>query len=222
MIRQITTLYDVLGVERDSSDEEIRRAFRRLTIEHHPDRFSGAQRARAEERFQGITEAFNVLSRPENREKYDRELGMRSDDGRSAMGRAEIARRLAAKGAQCLRDGRIAEALENLKHAIDHDNESSRAHYFMGMALQKLAGRERDALRHVERASTLEPNNTAIKAEVAQLYLQAGLKSRAVRVAEDVLALDPTNSKAAEVLRLAQENDGTQGDGLFSRFRRKA
>ncbi len=220
MIRHTTTLYDTLGVSRDATSDVIRRAFRKLTFDNHPDRFSGEQRLQAEERFQTITEAFNVLSRPESREKYDRELGLSASSG-PGMDRAEIARRLAGKGAQSLRDGRLAEALEQLKHAIDHDDACSRAHYFMGMALIRAAGRERDALRHLERAASLEPNNTAIKAEVAQLCLQVGLRSRAMRMAEEVLALDPTSTKAAEVLQIAQEGDGGAADGLLSRFRRK-
>ena len=68
------SLYDILGVERDATEAHIRKAFRKLTFEHHPDRFSGDARAKAEARFQEITEAFNVLSRPESREKYDADL----------------------------------------------------------------------------------------------------------------------------------------------------
>ena len=71
-MRKQVTLYDTLGVERDASDKDIRKAFRRLALKHHPDRFAGDERGVAEEHFQGITEAFNVLSHPESREKYDK------------------------------------------------------------------------------------------------------------------------------------------------------
>ena len=53
------SLYDILGVERDVTEAQIRTAFRKLTLQHHPDRFSGEDRQKAEERFQDITEAFN-------------------------------------------------------------------------------------------------------------------------------------------------------------------
>ncbi len=59
------SLYDILGVERDATEAQIRSAFRKLTFKHHPDRFSGDERQQAEEHFQEITEAFNVLSRPD-------------------------------------------------------------------------------------------------------------------------------------------------------------
>jgi curved DNA-binding protein CbpA len=216
---QQVTHYDTLGVEVDATADEIRRAFRELTIKYHPDRYTGDKREHAEERFQSITEAFNVLGRPELREKYDREIS-KGGEGR-AMDRAEIARKLAAKGAQTLKEGRLAEAVETLQHAIDHDEECGRAHYFMGMALAKVPGRDKEALRHFERAVSVEADNATINAEAAAMALRVGLKSRAVRFAEQALQVDPTNSKAAEVLKAAQDDDDRSGGGLLDRFRRK-
>lgn len=130
-MRQGKTLYDVLGVSSAASDEEVRAAFRRLTQQHHPDRFTGADRGAAELRFQEITEAFNVLRKPESRERYDRELSQGSRT--KAMEPAEIARRSAAKGAQAYREGKLAEALDSLQNAINHDETCSRAHFFLGL-----------------------------------------------------------------------------------------
>ena len=212
------THYDTLGIEIDASDDEVRRAFRQLTMKYHPDRYTGDKREQAEERFQNITEAFNVLGRPELREKYDREIS-KGGEGR-AMDRAEIARKLASKGAQLLKEGRLAEAADTLQHAIDHDDDCGRAHYFMGMTLGRVPGREKDALRHLERAVALESDNATINAEAGTLALRVGLKSRAVRFAERALEIDPTNAKASEVLRAADDDDRS-GGGLLDRFRRK-
>jgi curved DNA-binding protein len=62
--------YQSLGVSRDADEKEIKRAFRRLAREHHPDVNPGD--AEAEERFKEINEAYEVLSDPEKRNKYDR------------------------------------------------------------------------------------------------------------------------------------------------------
>ena len=82
------SLYDILGVGPDSTEVQIRAAFRKLTFKHHPDRFSGDEREKAEQHFQEITEAFNVLSRPDSREKYDDELAQGQPGGSQADGPA--------------------------------------------------------------------------------------------------------------------------------------
>lgn len=61
--------YEVLGVPRTASEEEIRKAFRRLALRYHPDRNKSPE---AEERFKEINEAYQVLSDPEKRARYDR------------------------------------------------------------------------------------------------------------------------------------------------------
>jgi len=217
------SLYDILGVERDASEAQVRLAFRKLTFKYHPDRFSGDERQKAEERFQEITEAFNVLSRPGSREKYDDELVMGQPGGPgAAMDATEIARRLAAKGSQTMREGRLTEALDELKSALDHDDNCSRAHYFMGVGLAKVSGREKDGLRHLERATALDPGNAVMLAEAASVALKVGMKARAQRLAEEALNFDPTNKKATSVMQEAQTVDGSKsGEGLLGRFRRR-
>ena len=61
--------YEVIGVGRDASDEEIKRAFRKLALEYHPDR---NRKVGAEERFKEINEAYQVLSDSKKRSAYDR------------------------------------------------------------------------------------------------------------------------------------------------------
>jgi len=61
--------YEVLGIDRDASDEEIRRAFRRLAFKYHPDHNRDEQ---AGEEFKEVNEAYEVLSNAEKRAAYDR------------------------------------------------------------------------------------------------------------------------------------------------------
>ena len=60
--------YEVLGVARDASPDEIKRAYRRLARELHPDVNPGAE---ASERFKEVTHAYDVLSDPQQRQQYD-------------------------------------------------------------------------------------------------------------------------------------------------------
>ncbi|MFO7971149.1 MAG: DnaJ domain-containing protein, partial [Desulfobacterales bacterium] len=61
--------YKILGVPKDASQEEIKKAYRKLAVKNHPDKTQGDKKA--EERFKEIGEAYEVLRDPEKRKKYD-------------------------------------------------------------------------------------------------------------------------------------------------------
>lgn len=61
--------YKILGVSESATDAELKKAFRRIARESHPDQHPGD--AAAEERFKEASEAYEVLSNPEKRKKYD-------------------------------------------------------------------------------------------------------------------------------------------------------
>jgi curved DNA-binding protein len=63
--------YEVMGVPRTATPDEIKRAYRRLARKHHPDLQPAHERASASERFKEINEANEVLSDPEKRARYD-------------------------------------------------------------------------------------------------------------------------------------------------------
>ena len=61
--------YGILGVSKTATEDEIKKTFRKLALKYHPDRNPGDKVA--EEKFKGISEAYEVLSDPEKRQKYD-------------------------------------------------------------------------------------------------------------------------------------------------------
>jgi len=62
--------YEILGIRKDASEQEIKRAYRKLAIQHHPDKNAGNKEA--EEKFKEGAEAYSVLSDPDQRARYDR------------------------------------------------------------------------------------------------------------------------------------------------------
>ncbi|MFN8559602.1 MAG: molecular chaperone DnaJ [Dehalococcoidia bacterium] len=69
MATQQRDFYEVLGIDRSATAEDIKRAFRRLAMQYHPDR---NKEPGAEERFKEVSQAYEVLSDPEKRAAYDR------------------------------------------------------------------------------------------------------------------------------------------------------
>jgi len=75
--------YERLGVTRDADTGEIKKAYRRLAMDYHPDRNDSAD---ADERFREVTEAYEILRDPEKRALYDRygEAGVKRGAGGGA------------------------------------------------------------------------------------------------------------------------------------------
>ena len=96
--------YEVLGVSRDASDDEIKKAFRKVARQHHPDlQTDPKEKKKAEEKFKEAGEAYDVLSNAETRKRYDMfghsggPQGFGGAEGFGAGGGADIEGRLLAK-----------------------------------------------------------------------------------------------------------------------------
>jgi molecular chaperone DnaJ len=129
--------YEILEVERDASSEDVKRAFRRLARTLHPDVSDAPD---AEDRFKEVAEAYEVLSDPDSRSRYDRfghdgmagrefhteqfmDLGNLGDLLGSLFGRDPFAARGPASGADAQTDAEItlAEAAFGAKLELDLD-----------------------------------------------------------------------------------------------------
>jgi len=73
--------YEILGVNKNASKEEIEQAYRRLAVQYHPDRVQPEKKEEAREKFKEVSEAYAVLSDPVKRKQYD-QFGHAGIDGR--------------------------------------------------------------------------------------------------------------------------------------------
>ena len=77
--------YQILGVDRNASEEEIKKAYRKLARKWHPDLHPPGEKEKAEEEFKKVNEAYEVLIDPEKRKQYD-QMGSRWKDGQDFSG----------------------------------------------------------------------------------------------------------------------------------------
>lgn len=86
--------YEILGVARGASDEEIKSAYRKLAMRWHPDRNDGSKEA--EEKFKDLTEAYDVLRDPQKRAVFDRygEAGLRGGGGAAGFHHIDLSEAL--------------------------------------------------------------------------------------------------------------------------------
>ena len=104
--------YNILGIRRDAAGEDIKRAYRKLALQYHPDRNPDDVEAAA--RFQEATEAYQVLGDPEERMRYDRLGSFYRPDGRPPSPE-DLQQILSGAFGGLLRRKRAAEQGEDLK-----------------------------------------------------------------------------------------------------------
>ena len=114
--------YEVLGVNRDASDEDVKKAYRRLAMKFHPDR--NPDNAKAEEQFKEAKEAYEIISNAEKRVAYD-QYGHAGVDQAAGMG---------AAGAAGF--GGFADAFGDIFGDIFGGGERTRSNVFRGADLR--------------------------------------------------------------------------------------
>lgn len=74
-------LYDVIGVSKDASEDEIKKGYRRTSLKVHPDRMKQEDKVEATEKFQVLAQVHHILSNPEKRKLYDEHGIIANEDG---------------------------------------------------------------------------------------------------------------------------------------------
>lgn len=165
------THYEVLGVKRNASAEDVRRAFRRLVLQHHPDR---SRAPGAAERFREITGAYEVLRDPAARADYDRTLESHDPKPQAkAPTPPQPPKPYAtapdtARLANLFSKGRFEEA-EQLAHSILSDNPRVALAYAVLGDIARARGEINHASNLYAHAMQMEPRNHAYQQRYYEL-----------------------------------------------------
>ena len=204
--------WQVLGVERGASNEDIKQGFFRGAKKYHPDRFRHITDPEFQEKlsfiFRRINEAYETLSSPESKERYEslrdkEEQYVRDqqalpsspeEDGDSgAMGEST---RFFHQAQEAYDVSDFWGCIELARKAVDLAPDVAAYYHLLGLALSQNPKWRQDAEKNFKIAASLDPFKATYVLELAKLYEQAGLHLRAQKTFEKAKAIDPSLSAA--------------------------
>ena len=151
--------YKVLGLSPDASDEDVKRAYRRLAKKYHPDLNPGD--AEAAKKMQQVNAAYEQIKNPEKAQNNQSGYGYGGYDPFGGYGRqqsyggANSGDQYQRAAEQYIRFGRYQEAL----NALDSSTERNARWYYLSALANNGLGNQVTALEHIRRAVSMEPDN---------------------------------------------------------------
>ncbi|MDQ3585367.1 MAG: DnaJ domain-containing protein [Acidobacteriota bacterium] len=219
-----STHYELLGVETDAAPAEIKGAYYALAKRFHPDRFrravEDATRARIEQAFGKIAQAYEILKSDKDRAAYDLRLSAQaSAPAPNAKGPARDTSNAAfnalspqEQAAELFQQGLAASKIGNHISAIKFFDEAARLapaearyHAYYGRALAQNENTRRQAETELRTAIHLDERNAAYHVMLAELYQTLKQFHRAASELERALALDPQSTAARVMLERMKE-----------------
>ena len=162
--------YKTLGVSRDATDEEIKKAYRELAKKYHPDNYRESQLADlAAEKMKAINEAYDTIQR-------ERQGGGSGYNGQGGPSSYPAIRRM-------INEGRFSEAELNLD-AVPQSSRNAEWHYLKSIILLR-RGWMYDALNHIDIACSMDPSNEEYSQLKYNLQRNANAYGRGYRTQTD-------------------------------------
>ena len=214
----VKDFYSVLSVPRQAKPAEIKKRFRELARERHPDRFLGDDKPRAEVEFQNLTEAFNVLMDPVRRRQHDLELDRPSKPSHDP---GQVVRVYLNRGIRAYKLNNFPEAADNFERAAKADPKSYQAWHHLALTCVKEEKWLPKAQEAIVKACELRPNHIPYLKLAGKIFSLSGMAPKAKQYYNEALDLggtDPSIRKALQALGKSPEEE--QGEGKAGLFRK--
>jgi tetratricopeptide (TPR) repeat protein len=206
--------YTVLAVPRNATEEQIRQRFRELARTRHPDRFQGAEKARAEREFQDITQAFNVLADPERRRKHDVDL-VRPDE--AVTDPRQLFKVYLQRGVKAYKEKNYLEAASNFDLATQADPKSGQAWHHLAQACSQQRNWLPRAVDAIDRACQLEPMNAGYLKQAGRILALTGQTEKAIQYYRKALQWGDDDATIRQALDELAGPAASPRRGLFGR-----
>jgi curved DNA-binding protein CbpA len=194
--------YQMLGLGRDFSGEELRKAYRNLVKTYHPDIYHGSTLNELKEKieliFIKVRDAYKTLGSEAARSQYDRDLrggAAKTKQADKPADKKTVAAEQFEFGMKAYAEGDFRGAEGSFDWACTYDPGNAPYFYYKGLALQKIPQRGRDAEEILKTALQLDPK-TEYHLELGNFYLQYGRKTLALAQFREALKKDPASEAA--------------------------
>ncbi|HJW34916.1 MAG TPA: DnaJ domain-containing protein [Holophagaceae bacterium] len=197
--------FDVLEVSQDANPDEIRAAYHRLAKQWHPDRFAGDEKAKAEERFRQLAEAFANLKDPLKRQSYQTARPQIPTAGAAGPGvqpgvptQERSAEDWAEESRKALAARQLDQAKGYVQYALRLDSARPEFHLLLSEILEAEGRDPRGAIRSLETYLKAKPKDAEALIRLADLYLGQGMQARAQRFLDDARVIAPKHKRFNE------------------------
>lgn len=203
--------FHVLEIPQDASPDEVKAAYHRLAKQWHPDRYHGAEKVEAEEKFRQLAEAFSILKDPGKRlalmeqmprtpapppppppppppTQVAKETGAHSPGERKAEDWAAMAK-------EALNEGRIDQARALIHYAIRLDEGQASFHLLLATILEQESSDLRAVVKALEAAVRLAPRDADCHLRLAAHFQTLGMAARAQRHLQTAREIAPNHPK---------------------------
>ncbi|MEM7351112.1 MAG: DnaJ domain-containing protein [Acidobacteriota bacterium] len=212
--------YSVLSLDRKAKPPEIKARFRELARERHPDRFQGADKDRAEQDFQDITEAFNVLMDPVRRRQHDLELDRPAQ--KAAHDPKEVVRVYLNRGIRAFKKHNLAEAAANFSRATEADPDNYQAWHHLALTCVREKRWLPRAQEAIVKACELRPGHVPYLKLAGKVFGRSGMTARAKQYYNQALREGGPDSTVTQSLKALEETPRQDQDrekpGLFRKI----
>ena len=217
--------FDILEIQPGASAEEVKAAYHRLAKLWHPDRFDGAQKAKAEERFRMISEAFETLRDPVKRQHLEKQAGVPQAPKPEAPKSPVLERKPAdwfEDAKKELENGDPERALGLVQYAIRLDGQVAEFHVFLAQLMERQGRDKRMIVKSYETAFQLNPKDVEVALRLADLFLSLGMQARSQRMVQVARELAPNHKyfrQAAKAADAAKKKDAEAPAGVMDQVK---
>jgi curved DNA-binding protein CbpA len=217
------SFYAILGVEETAPTERIISAYRGMVKARHPDHFTDpAERAAAEIDFREITAAYNTLRAADLRREYDRARKAGTSDPSAQLNPEQEARQAMARGMKKFEAKDFFGAYQEFEKALTHKPGWAEAHFQLGLVCLKNSQWKRRGVENIEKAIELDGGQPQYYVQLINIYLEAGLKSRAQHVLATARNQFPANAAIDQIAAAVEGGDkSADGGGLLGIFKKR-